>query len=612
MLKSQTNRRLDWALAALFAAVAAVLAWAAFTAYHAEPDMLWRGVGSDRNGHFHTGALFALAFLDGDFTRISGLIRGSLLYPPLHGLTLGGVLAAGGVDPRLGTIPSLAAWVVMVATVFLIGRRMFADAMLGRFAGAVAAILALASPVPRYLANDVMLESMGAALTALSVLLYMRASEDLHSRLRWWLLAIALTALFYTKTNYWTLAVAGLVATALAANAAQLLRWLRAEPVGRRAGATLRWLLWQPLLWAFAVMAALTVYAYWTGVTEINPLGIRIRFSVPTLMAQTYAVLLAAIAIALFRYRVALTPLLGVPGWMLILWHALPVGAWFLLRGQLYYYIWSVGPAHRFGEHHDPYNAMLTYWQGFAEGFVVAPWMAILAVALALIATVQVTRFSQGARAPFFVVAVCTVAVLVHPNHQARFLTSFIPLFWVCAGAGAACVLDYMRLSTAMRTAAAVAAVVLLGGISLGMVPDGKAKIHAIQTPGPSEFDLSDVYLPAVGAARHIGVLAAHHDHFYTMTWLMTVRCRCPARIDDFGHGGPKLDGVFGRRVEAWMADTSASHLIAISNSYYPIDIAKLRAIAERSKRLDFVLERAVPSHGAIVAVWVRKQPQAQ
>jgi hypothetical protein len=612
MWGSGTIRRQDWALAALFAAVAALIAWQAFAAYHAQPDSLWRGVGSDRNGHFHTAALFALAFLDGDLAAVAQLIRGALLYPPLHGLTLGGVLAAGGIDPRLGTIPSLASWIVMVATVFLTARRMFADAALGRFAGAIAAVLALASPVPRYLANDVMLESMGAALTALSLLLFMRACDDLRSRLRWWLLAVALTALFYTKTNYWTLAAASLAVTAFAANATPLLRWLRAAPAGGRAIAAVRWLVLQPLLWAFALMAALTVYAYWTGATEIRPLGIRIRFSVPTLMAQTYAVLVAWMAFTLFRYRRALTPLIGVPGWTLILWHALPVGAWFLLRGQLYYYLWSVGPAHRFGAHHDPYHAVLTYWAGFAEGFVAAPWMAVLALVLALIAAAQFRRFGPAERAPFVMVAVCTAAVLLHPNHQPRFLTSFIPAFWVCAGAGAACVLDSARLSATMRNLTALAAAALLGGISLGVTPDPRARIHAIQTPGPSEFDLSDAYLPAVGVAKHIGVLAAHHDHLYTLTWLVTVQCRCPARIDTFGHGGPELDGAFGQQVGRWMADTPATHLIAISNGYYPIDIAKLRAIAERSQRFDLVVERVVPSHGAVVAVWKRRQSQGK
>ena len=76
--------------------------------------------------------------------------------------------------------------------------------------------------------------------------------------------------------------------------------------------------------------------------------------------------------------------------------------------------------------------------------------------------------------------------------------------------------------------------------------------------------------------------------------------------------GGPDLDSAFGKQVERWMADTSASHLIAISNGYYPIDIAKLRAIAERSRRFELVVEQAVPSHGAIVAVWARRQPQGQ
>src|SRR2546425_535233 len=87
-------------------------------------------------------------------------------------------------------------WLLGLATVilgFLIGRRLLPEA--GTAAGLLAAIFIMLSPAHRAFATDIMLESMGAALTLLCLLRYLIAVQENHpARGRW--LGLSLTLLF--------------------------------------------------------------------------------------------------------------------------------------------------------------------------------------------------------------------------------------------------------------------------------------------------------------------------------------------------------------------------------------------------------------------------------
>ena len=148
------------------------------------------------------------------------------MWPPLHGLVLAAVLLIGGIDHRLGIVPSLIGWTLTITLVGVIARDMLeqrarngeqGDRALGIAAAAIAVTLAIASPAFRLLAADVMLECLGAALTAAALWAYGRAmrgtgapdvGDDAASR--WRVLALVLTALFFEKSNYWGLTAAAL------------------------------------------------------------------------------------------------------------------------------------------------------------------------------------------------------------------------------------------------------------------------------------------------------------------------------------------------------------------------------------------------------------------
>lgn len=596
-------RRWDTVLIAAVACIAVAIAAVLLMNYYQHPEALWRGIGSDRNGHFVTSIRFALAFEELNFRQVLNDIKGTTLYTPLHGLVLGLTLLIGGFDHRLGTIPSAIAWAATIVLIYKIARDMIDDPVEGRLAGAVAAIFALASPVPRYFAGDVMFESLGAAFTVLAIWLYMRARSNPGDLVRWRLFALAITALFYVKTNYWSLAAAGFAlafAMEQPADWRTRLRSLWTEFVAPGVA----WLLRQPLLWLSAALAVLAIVSLVSGTRDLRLAGWTFRLSPGPLLANGWAIFMIWMIVILIRHRAYIRETFGTPVLILAWWHVLPISIWFLIPGQLLTYLWYVGPAHRFGEHHDPFNAMLHYWHGFMDGYAAAPWLGALALALTLIGAAKISSIKPTLRAPFYVSALCLVAVLLHPNHQSRFMMSWISAVWICAGVGGVVILRL--LSPARRTVAAVVAVAALGIATIATTPSATAPTHAIQTPGPGEFDLANVYLPALGKEKHVGALIADGDRFHFFVWAATMHCHCRIAIDHFDHGGPALSDELGQSLQRWLETTNATRLMAVSSPEYPISIDALKTLAQASGRFKLSSEQQVASHRATVAVWER------
>jgi hypothetical protein len=205
--------RVDAWLSAVVVLLAVTAAAAMFAAYFEHPEFLWRGDPSDRSIHFDQGLRLAVTLRNLDVAAFWHEIASARFYPPFHGLVLSGFLLIGGLDVRLGIIPSLVGWTVTVAMTWFITRRFFEDQSEGLFAASVAVIFALASPTFRFLATDVMLECLGSGLTALAVHFYMRSHAQPQDQRNWRLLAVTLTFLFYEKYNYWVLAAAALALT---------------------------------------------------------------------------------------------------------------------------------------------------------------------------------------------------------------------------------------------------------------------------------------------------------------------------------------------------------------------------------------------------------------
>jgi len=189
---------------AIVITVAAIFAFSMFADYAADPGRLWHDVHHDRNGHFNFALDLALSLRNFDVVEFLLHLERARVWPPVHGLALASVLTIGGIDVRLAILPSLIGWVATIALTFLIARQLLADRRGGITGGALAVTFALASPAFRLITADVMLEGLGAALTALCFYAYLRVPVSE----RWWgVLALSLTALFFEKSNYWLLTV---------------------------------------------------------------------------------------------------------------------------------------------------------------------------------------------------------------------------------------------------------------------------------------------------------------------------------------------------------------------------------------------------------------------
>jgi len=610
-----TRSGIDRLLLTALVVATLIIAAVAFARYYADPDALWRGEGSDRSSYLSQGVNLALALQHFDVGWLLFELKMSMTYylrPPIHAALLTPVLLLSGYDVRLATLPSLLLWCAAVVLTALIARRMFDDPLLGRISAGVAAVFAIASPTFLLISNDVMLESGGAALTALASLLFMRACKVPARADRWRRLAITMTVLFYFKPNYWGLAGAALIVAYLAQNPGAWLQWTlqQASPSGLRRIAL--WLLRQPLLLIAFLMIALAAYSTIHEPKPIQLLGLRITYGPSGLAQQAAAVLLVGLGVFAWHHRTQLRIAEWVAARSFLLWHVAPVLASFLVRDRAYFFFWYVGPSDNFGGHFDPIGAAGLYWTALRDGFTVAGWAALLLLALAGVAFVKITKFDPILRTPFVVLLVCLAAVLLHPNHQGRFLASFIFALWVCAGAGAAALLEPW-LARKRRTVAAVGAIAVTMLALASAVPTLRpaAARFAIQTPGPSELELARIYTPYLASADRLGVPYSPIFSQWIMLWAAPIQCRCRVLIEAPNYNEKDFArAAFEDRTVKWVASASANPLVAIATTDGPVQAEWIKDVVARSGRFQLVDERSGWAGSASVMVWRRIEPR--
>lgn len=609
-----TGSGVDRLLLTALIVVTLIIAALAFTRYYADPDALWRGEGSDRSSYLSQGVNLALALQHLDLGWLLFELKMSMTYylrPPVHAALLTPVLLLGGYDIRLATLPSLMFWCAAVVLTALIARRMYDDPVLGRISAGVAAVFAIASPTFLLISNDVMLESGGAAFTALATLLFMRACEAPGRADRWRWLAITMTVLFYYKPNYWGLAGAALVVAYLAQTPRAWLQWAlqQAAPSGLRRIAL--WLLRQPLLLIAVLLIGLATHS---AISEPKPIqlpGLRITYGPSGLAQQAAAVLLVWVGVFAWRHRAQLRSAERAAGRSFLFWHFVPVLASFLVHDRAYLFFWYVGPSDNFGGHFDPIGAAGLYWIALRDGFTVAWWAALLLLALAGVAFVRIATFDAIRRTPFIVLLVCLAAVLLHPNHQGRFLASFIFALWICAGAGAAALLEPW-LARARRTVPVVGAVAvaMLALASAIATPGPAAARFAIQTPGPSELELARIYTPYLASSDRMGAPYSPIFSQWIMLWAAPIQCRCRVLIEAPNYNEKDLSrAVFESRTVQWVASTSANPLVAIATADGPIQAEWIKDVVAGSGRFQLVDERSGWAGNASVMVWRRIEP---
>jgi hypothetical protein len=476
----------------------------------------WRqgldGIVHDRNAHAAISMKMALALRQGNWIRLGSEIEKCRVWPPVFDLLAAFAMAVGGVDFRIGILPSLAGWMITVTLGFLAARRLFDDSTLGNFAGAMAVVFIAASPAHRIYATDMMLESLGAGLSMLAIYLYVVTRQQPSDVQDWRPLALALSVLFFEKYNYWMVVVLALIADGLWVSRQQYLS-------ASRAIVRLPWRtmlinrLRQPRTYVFfcLISAISAVYVRSPISIELASHHISIRAS-GNLITLAYAIVLLCVVHELRIHWRSWWPHLGRSRRQLLCFHVLPIVFSFLLPHRLGAFLWYVRPNH-YGEapSRDLLGAASFYLRSAANDYHVGAWSLGIAVAAFAIAIVCHRRVRPGSTAVLFLAVIGAILVVIHPNQKSRFLHSWLPALWIGSAAGSALLLSLRPISG--RRYAQISIAALLTGVL--------AYFHGSLTPGAghspelghrhgdvSQFDLTDVYLPQLSTSKRIAFLS--------------------------------------------------------------------------------------------------------
>jgi hypothetical protein len=561
------SSRLSRATPLLILAAAIVLAAGVYGSFLRVHRSLWDNPIHDRNAHY----LFSLRLADdvrsGHLLQLLVHLNQAGVWPPLHHVLTTGVLLVGGSDYRLAVLPNLAAWVATIVLAFLIGRR--AAGVQGTFAGLVAAVFVAASPAHRAFATDIMLESLGACLTLAALYCYLAAVQgpappaEAGRRL-----ALALTALFFCKYNYWALVVFALCLNEGLARRRELpgyFRSLFSFPMLRRwCAAQPR----QPTTWALAVLIGLVVAVVLRGQRPLTLGAFSVSLYPPNNLLTIVAMLVMLRLWAWWRrtgreQAARLDPRLHA----LIVWHAWPAAIWLLLPGHLGGFLWYLSPANADPEQRvSVWAALGDYGRWLTEDYHASVTLTLVAGALCLLGLASARRSARGGGAVLVLTVLAATLTVLHPNHKARCLHSWIVAAWISGGMGLAAILDRIRdarlpLLRPLAAAAVLAQLILAQGPALWQ--PGHSLEAGPRPDHPTLLDVADSYVPDLLASRRATVLAAVPVR--TLTQWTSLECGSADRLEEhwYGFGGDGTDDA--QRFRHWIETTACDTIVVIN-----------------------------------------------
>jgi hypothetical protein len=282
----------------------------------------------------------------------------------------------------------------------------------------------------------------------------------------------------------------------------------------------------------------------------------------------------------------------------------------------LFSLIWYVGPSSAGNANFDLVEGVVSYWRAFADGFHVATWMAVLSLLLALLGATQLRVLRPGARVVCLFVLISWIAVIVHPNHQGRFLASWVFAVWICAGAGAGIIFIWVlsRRPLVLQMLVAGAAIVGLAIAAVWEKPSPAIFAVAIYpTSGPSDLDLVRPYLHELEGAHDISI-ATTFGASRLFRWVIHEHCKCNVTITDLF-----IDTRSSRAdVRATMADriaNSKSDVFVIIDApgsrysdpglgwVYEKMVGVVDAMQDQTRYVR-VANYPIPSQGAQASIW--------
>jgi hypothetical protein len=605
------------------AAVAIAVAGFGLHDYVLAPDGLWSDAHHDRSGHLFAGQQMALAFRGVDLPLFIDALERAKVWPPLNDIALGSVLAVAGLDGRLATLPALAAWVVTVVMTAVLALDSVAGRALATSAALVAAAFAIASPVPRLIGNDVMLDIPGAAFSALSLFAFGRAIRRLPAPAPWRLLGLCLTLLFLTKYNYWLLCVLALVVTAATLVADSRAARERAREPARFGLELAKSAIRSPVFLIGLGVCALALGIAIRGPSSLDLFGQEVSLYPPSnIVTAGYAFCLAGVLVAIRARRAEIGGRIEPWTRSLAKWHLLPVALWLLLPDRVVNFIWFIGPTHYAEGTIAGYSNILSgvdfYWSTYAAGYQAFPAASWLAAGGLLASMLLIPRLTATGRAVLVFAIVCVVLVTIHPQRQPRFLAHWIFAVWICAGLGLSWLASFIFAGPARRMLVPLAVVASAGLCALALTrPLTAVQLSSAHRPmagRPPDIELIHAYLERMEPGAPHALLASFGSASLAR-WPPQAACNCAVAVAQPFYSGDRARDP--TTISSFLATTGMDTVVVLHIRGYPYHPGPA-AVDERSRAIRAALaEQAtfareeditVPGHGeAELAIWRRK-----
>jgi hypothetical protein len=607
------------AIVLLVALMGAVFLYVQFLAVHRH---LWYNPYHDRSAHYLYSLKLATDVRNGQVFQLLNDLNEARVWPPLHGILAAGALLAGGRDYRLAVLPSLAGWVAAVVLSFLVARR--AAPRGGNLAGLIAASFLLVSPAHRAYATDIMLESLGAALSLLALYCYLlavqsREDESWKGRC----LGIALLALFLEKYNYWLLVVLALVA------AEGLSRPRRYVQAVRDLLSGIDWRRWtsaqlrHPLNWTAAGILLFSAGVFLLGERPFTIAGRSISLYPPhNLIHVAYVLLFLRLASWWRRRGRYVVRQFDDRLRQVVLWLVCPVSVWFLLPKHLSYFLWYLSLADRAPHQRmDVLGGFRDYATWMVQDYHVGLACGLAAAGLCLAGMLAWRQLKPGGVAVLALVVLAAVLTPTHPNHKGRMLHSWIPAVWVTAGLGAVALVygrataRWPRLRPWLAAATVTAAVCMkyTGLLAIGRAVEGGP--HPEQR---SMLDVTDAYLPDLDSSTRALILTTMPLKPMAQ-WTFLERYGRFDRLEEHWYGFGEAGEANRRGFADWVRTTDCDTVIFCETTISRDGVdsgpesalhAELKDVLPAQTIFRLAGQHEFPRHACRVQVWRREVPR--
>jgi hypothetical protein len=585
---------------------------------------LWYNPYHDRSAHYLFGLKLATDIQNGRVLRLLHELDQARVWPPLHGMAAAAALLIGGRDYRLAALPSLAGWVATVLLGCLVARR--AAPRGGNVAGLIAALFLAASPAHRAYATDIMLESLGAALSLLCLYCYLLTvqgwPED-TGKAR--CLALALLLLFLEKYNYWLLVVLALLTAELCSRGR--LYWQLSRDFMRN----IAWRCWSaaqlrhPVTWAVAILLLVSAGAYQFGEQPILLWGHAISLYPPhNLIHLAYVLLFVRLAAWWWRHGRFWARLIDNRLRQIVLWLVCPVSVWFLLPKRPSYFLWYLSFADRAPHQNiDLLGGFRDYATWAVQDYHGTLACGLFAAVLSLFGLLAWRQLRPGGIAVLTLVLLASVLTPMHPNHKGRMLHSWMPAVWVTAGLGAAA-LVYGRGTTLRPRLRPWLAGATVASVAWMNYPALCASGHAVEggphVEHPSMLDVTDTYLPDIDpGGRTLLLTSLPLKPMAQWTWLERFGHFDGLEERWYGFGAPGADNRHG--FADWLQSTDCHTIVLCETTISRPGVdsgpecdlhAELKDVLSEQRTFRLVWQHELPNLACRVQVWRSISGQVQ